>query len=98
MKTNSINGPYKLIPTEIPTKHLQEAQSHPRMNEVVKEVDDYFLRNWPFPDDNARDKFLAAGFSRVTCLYFPNALDDRIHFACRLLTVLFLVDGKHDPY
>ena len=66
---------------------------HPRAEEVAREVDDYFLRNWHFPDDRARSAFLKAGFSRVTCLYFPLAKDDRIHFACRLLTVLFLIDG-----
>ncbi|KAI8623281.1 Aristolochene synthase in complex with 12,13 Difluorofarnesyl diphosphate [Xylariaceae sp. FL1651] len=59
---------------------------------VIEEVDGYFLRHWPFPGTKARKKFVAAGFSRVTCLYFPKALDDRIHFACRLLTALFLVD------
>jgi len=28
----------------------------------------------------------------VTCCYFPLAADDRIELACRLLTVLFLID------
>ncbi|OTB04033.1 hypothetical protein M426DRAFT_59230 [Hypoxylon sp. CI-4A] len=65
---------------------------HPRAEEVSREVDNYFLEHWNFPDDNARSTFLKAGFSRVTCLYFPLAKDDRIHFACRLLTVLFLID------
>jgi hypothetical protein len=66
---------------------------HPRVDEVSKEVDGYFLREWKFENAKARKKFLGAGFSRVTCLYFPMAKDDRIHFACRLLTVLFLIDG-----
>lgn len=66
---------------------------HPRAEEVAREVDSYFLEHWNFPDDRARSTFLKAGFSRVTCLYFPLAKDDRIHFACRLLTVLFLIDG-----
>lgn len=65
---------------------------HPLVDSVSKEVEDYFLENWDFGDEKARKKFVAAGFSRVTCLYFPKALDDRIHFACRLLTVLFLID------
>ena len=68
-------------------------KNHPRAEEVSREVDGYFLKHWKFPDDQARKKFLKAGFSRVTCLYFPLAKDDRIHFACRLLTVLFLIDG-----
>ncbi|KAM7188691.1 Isoprenoid synthase domain containing protein [Rhypophila sp. PSN 637] len=65
---------------------------HPRAEEVAREVDNYFLQNWNFADGRARKTFLKAGFSHVTCLYFPLAKDDRIHFACRLLTVLFLID------
>jgi hypothetical protein len=71
------------------------AQIHPLHEKVIAEVDGYFLQNWDFPNEKARRKFVAAGFSRVTCLYFPKALDDRIHYACRLLTLLFLIDGKH---
>lgn len=66
---------------------------HPRLKEVQDEVDGYFLENWKFPNFKAVRTFLDAKFSEVTCLYFPLALDDRIHFACRLLTVLFLIDG-----
>ncbi|KAI1267664.1 Aristolochene synthase [Xylariaceae sp. FL1019] len=65
---------------------------HPRLKEVQDEVDGYFLENWKFPKFKAVRTFLDAKFSEVTCLYFPLALDDRIHFACRLLTVLFLID------
>jgi aristolochene synthase len=70
------------------------AMIHPRAEEVAREVDNYFLEHWNFPDDRARSTFLKAGFSRVTCLYYPLAKDDRVHFACRLLTVLFLIDGN----
>ncbi|KAI1205726.1 Aristolochene synthase [Annulohypoxylon truncatum] len=65
---------------------------HPRAEEVGREVEGYFLQHWNFPTERARTIFLKAGFPRVTCLYFPLAKDDRIHFACRLLTVLFLID------
>jgi aristolochene synthase len=67
---------------------------HPHVEKVSQEVDQYFLENWNFPNEKARKTFLAADFSGVTCLYFPLAKDDRIHLACRLLTILFLVDGK----
>ena len=66
---------------------------HPRVREVQEEVNGYFLENWRFSNSKAVRTFLNAKFSEVTCLYFPLALDDRIHFACRLLTVLFLIDG-----
>jgi len=78
----------------VPPGFLQKALSHPRMQEVIEQVDSYFLRHWPFEGKKAGRKFVNAGFSRVTCNYFPKALDDRIHFASELLTILFLVVGK----
>jgi aristolochene synthase len=69
---------------------------HPLVDEVSEEVDGYFLEHWPFPNKKAEQVFKSAGFSRVTCLYFPLARNDSIHFACRLLTVLFLIDGNSD--
>ena len=74
-----------------PTKWTYKC--HPRVKAVSDEVDGYFLENWNFSGFKAVRGFLNADFSGVTCLYFPLALDDRIHFACRLLTVLFLIDG-----
>lgn len=67
---------------------------HPCCEEVSEEVDRYFLDNWKFPDNRAEKIFIKAGFSKVTSLYFPLAKNDRLHFACRLLTILFLVDGE----
>lgn len=85
--------PTATLLTSVP-KSSWTAQIHPLVEQVSKDVDAYFLGNWPFPNAKARKKFVAAGFSRVTCLYFPKALDDRIHFACQLLTLLFLIDGE----
>ena len=68
--------------------------SYPRVEEVSVLVDGWFLRHWPFANEKAKKKFVAAGFSRATCLYFPLARDDRIASACKLLTILFLIDGK----
>ena len=69
-------------------------QCHPRAKEVARDVDNYFLQHWNFPNQKSKRTFLNAGFSQVTCLYFPKAKDDRIEYACRLLTVLFLIDGE----
>lgn len=80
--------------TVIPPPTRWSYLCHPRLKEVQDEVDGYFLENWKFPSFKAVRTFLDAKFSEVTCLYFPLALDDRIHFACRLLTVLFLIDGE----
>ncbi|MCJ1344096.1 hypothetical protein MMC31_002299 [Peltigera leucophlebia] len=68
------------------------SKSHRDTEDVAHEVDQYFLRNWDFPNSKSEQTFLKAGFSKVTSLYFPTAKDDRIQYACRLLTVLFLVD------
>ena len=75
----------------IPSRFTPKCQ--PLSTEIINQVNEYFLTHWPFKSEKARKKFVAAGFSYVTCLYFPMAKDDRIHFACRLLTLLFLIDG-----
>lgn len=81
-----------------PPTSLFQARCHPLVHEVSGEVNDYFLEHWPFPDARSRKRFVGAGFSRATCLYFPLARDDRITYACRLLTLLFLIDGTYtDP-
>lgn len=82
------------IPSWEPQPSLWKPLCHPRVDEVSLEVDRYFLHHWKFPSEKAAKAFIDAAFSRVTCLYFPLAQDDRIHFACRLLTVLFLIDGE----
>lgn len=76
----------------IPPSDLQPL-CHPLEKQVTEEVNGYFLKHWNFTTEKSRKKFVNAGFSTVTCWYFPMALDDRIHFACRLLTILFLIDG-----
>ena len=83
------------IPEWKPQPTLWKPLCHPRVVEVSLEVDEYFLHHWKFPSEKAAKVFTDAAFSRVTCLYFPLAKNDRIHFACRLLTVLFLIDGKN---
>ena len=84
----------KSLQSSGPPPSLFEPICHPLVRSVTEQVDGYFLQHWNFPNEKAKKKFVAAGFSRVTCLYFPKSLDDRIHFACRLLTVLFLIDGE----
>ncbi|KAL5384423.1 carbonyl reductase (NADPH-dependent) ari1 [Paraphaeosphaeria minitans] len=79
-------------PRQEPPAPYLEPKCHPLEPRITKEVDGYFIKHWPFPDDRAVQKFRAAGFSRVTCCYYPEALNDRIHFGCRLLTLLFLID------
>ncbi len=90
------DAPYKNAKTD-PWKPPPSAWTplcHPRADDVARTVDNYFLEHWPFLTHKYEEKFLRAGFSRVTCLYFPTAKDDRIEYACRLLTILFLIDGE----
>lgn len=90
--TKSSQRPYN--PSDPPSAAHFTAKIHPREKEVSSEVNAFFLNHWPFADAKSRKKFVAAGFSQVTCFYYPTALNDRISFACRLLTLLFLIDGK----
>ncbi|KAI0141748.1 Aristolochene synthase [Xylariaceae sp. FL1272] len=69
---------------------------HPSYPHVAKEVDDYFLKHWNFPDQKSRQKFLAADYSRFACLNYPLTKDDKIRFACRIITLLFLTDDEID--
>lgn len=64
------------------------------MDAMATEVNNYYLEHWEFQNEKARKKFLIAEFPRVTCLYFPEARDDRILLACQLLAILFLIDGS----
>ena len=81
-------------PSIEPTASLLKPMYHPLVEKVTQEVNEYFLEHWKFPDVRARKAFIKADFSRVTSLYFPLAKNERIHFACRLLTLLFLIDGE----
>jgi len=73
---------------------ILEAKCHHLVDQVTKDVDAYFSVNWPFKDEKTRKKFMSQGIPRVTCLYCADALDDRIAFACKLITITFLTDGK----
>ncbi|KAI6084941.1 Aristolochene synthase from penicillium Roqueforti [Hypoxylon rubiginosum] len=80
-------------PNEIPPS-LFTPVCHPLVTQVSVSVNGWFLENWDFPDEAARIKFVKTGFSRVTCLYFPKSRDDRIGHACKLLSILFLIDDR----
>lgn len=78
-------------PMPPPPAHLVP-KCHPREPQVTEDLDSYIIKNWPFPSDKAVQKSRDAGISRVTCCYYPEALDNRIYFACKLLRLLFLID------
>lgn len=92
MAPNEIAAVHAEKPMPPPLAYLVP-KCHPREPQVTRDVDGYFIKNWPFPSKEAVQKFCDAGFSRAACCYYPKALDDRIHFACKLLTLLSLIDG-----
>ncbi|KAK8124408.1 Aristolochene synthase [Apiospora kogelbergensis] len=67
-----------------------------RVKEVNDEVNSYFLENWPFPNSKSQKGFLGSDFTSCMCYNYPEALDDRIGVACRLIALLFLVDDLLD--
>jgi aristolochene synthase len=67
-------------------------RTHPLTDQVADEVNQFYYKNWPFPDEEERKKFLGADFSRFCCYLFPCSLNDRLRFVCEIVTHLFLID------
>lgn len=96
VSNGGLNGSKGLKATPLdPPPSIFNSICHPQVDAAVREVDSYYLQHWSFPNEKAKKKFVAAGFSKVTSLYFPKAFDKRITYACSLLTILFLVDGEY---
>lgn len=76
---------------------------HPLYESLKKETDQYFIDNWPFlfpnEDNNKKslDKFLKANYPLCASLYFPQSKDERLRFAARMFSVVFIVDGMFEP-
>lgn len=72
---------------------------HPNVDQLTKNLNEFFLKYWLFPTDNARQKFVGADFAYSSCVVWPDALDERMAHACWLCAILFLVDGTYpDSY
>jgi aristolochene synthase len=72
------------------------ARKHPNADEVVKQVNDFFLENWPFQTEKHRKRFVNEGYAWFVCINCPLSLDERMHWGCRLLTTGFLIDDLLD--
>ncbi|KAI0516782.1 Aristolochene synthase in complex with 12,13 Difluorofarnesyl diphosphate [Xylaria bambusicola] len=79
------------IKRQIPASGLT-AMCHPLTEKTIREVNDFFLEHWEFPSPKFRKRFEGDGMTRVTCFYVCKSLDDRLVLACRLITLLFLMD------
>lgn len=72
------------------------ARKHPNTEEVVKQVNDFFLEHWPFKTEKHRKRFVEEGYAWFVCVNCPMSLEDRMHWGCRLLTTGFLIDDVLD--
>ncbi|KAK7046186.1 Aristolochene synthase in complex with 12,13 Difluorofarnesyl diphosphate [Favolaschia claudopus] len=69
---------------------------HPMRKEITQDVNVFFLAHWPFPNEKARKKFVDSDFCYGLCATWPESVDDRMNHACRLFTLLFLIDDLLD--
>ncbi|KAI5923116.1 terpenoid synthase [Camillea tinctor] len=75
---------------------ILKALKHPDAYDVVQQVNEFFLENWPFPTEKHRKRFVEEGYAWFVGIDCPLSLDDRIHWGCRLLTTGFLIDDLLD--
>lgn len=80
--------------TNRPPRSHMVGRPHPHELSVTMLVNNYFLLNWPFPDERSRLKFVAEGLPTWHCCQYPTSLNDRVVVASRFTVMLFLVDGK----
>ncbi|KAJ5156102.1 hypothetical protein N7492_008905 [Penicillium capsulatum] len=82
--------PEDLAPT------ILEARKHPNSVAVVNEVNEFYLKSWPFKTEKHAQRFVDEGFAWFVCINCPLSLDERMHWGCRLLTIGFLIDDVLD--
>ncbi|KAL8993180.1 MAG: hypothetical protein Q9169_006536, partial [Polycauliona sp. 2 TL-2023] len=80
------------VPKDTPPPTIFEIRLHSKADQVCAKLDEYFFKNWPWPDKAAGQKFLRSETNRWACLALPDAMDDRIYDAVRVNTLLFLLD------
>lgn len=71
------------------------ARLHPRTSIVIAQTQSYFLSNWPFQSEDAREAFKTSDVLSFGCFVASSALDDRIALSCSLFASLFLIDGSY---
>ncbi|KIJ30011.1 hypothetical protein M422DRAFT_36729 [Sphaerobolus stellatus SS14] len=69
---------------------------HPKTNEVIPQVDEWFLHHWPFLNEGAFEEYKSTDLALFTCYAAADALDERLELACKLINVAFLVDAAVD--
>ena len=72
------------------------ARKHANTDEVVKQVNDFFLEHWPFKTEKHRRRFVDEGYAWFVSINCPMSLNERMHWGSRLLTTGFLIDDLLD--
>ncbi|KIJ33652.1 hypothetical protein M422DRAFT_264267 [Sphaerobolus stellatus SS14] len=57
-----------------------------------KQVDEWFLHHWPFLNEAISEEFKSSDLALFTCYVAPDALDERLEVACKLIKIGFVVD------
>lgn len=73
---------------------MRITQSHALRETVSEHVESYILAHWDFASEKERQAFLTADISGLACQCFPYALDERIHMAAVLFSLVYLIDGE----
>ena len=68
---------------------------HPLVKTLTRQVNDWISSSGHFKSEKEKKRYVGHETARVACLLYPRALDDRLIYACKLITVLFLLDGRH---
>ena len=83
------------VPVDEPPPTIFEIKLHPEWQRVCKDLDAFFVNNWPaFKDQKSKDKFLSSDTNKWACWALPLAKSDRLYDSVRVNTLLFLLDGK----
>lgn len=72
---------------------MRITQSHHLRDTVSEQVENYILTHWDFASEREKQLFLTTDISGLACQCFAYALDERIHMAAVLFSVVFLIDG-----
>ena len=82
------------LPNDDPGSTRFAVKCHPCADKICAELDDFFLKHWPFGSESERQSFVSTKITRWACLSVPLAADDRIYDLAKLQALFFLLDGK----
>ncbi|SMR46716.1 unnamed protein product [Zymoseptoria tritici ST99CH_1E4] len=73
---------------------LTSTKSNPLLAAIATQTTTSILTSWPFSTNASRSRFLAADIPSLTCCLFPYAIEERIHIAASLVSLLLLLDDE----